>query len=62
MSHYPPQYGMSANFMKSQANPTNSPDPEPELTSPGTDQIKLSVMKGLWFPIMTNLTNLAMDY
>lgn len=61
MSRYPPQYGMSANFRKSKANPTNSPDPEPELTSPGTVQIKLSVMKGLWFPIMTNLTNLAMD-
>ena len=61
MSHYPPQYGISANFRKGKANPTHSPDPEPELTTPGNEQIKLSVMKGLWFPIMTNLTDLARD-
>jgi hypothetical protein len=61
MSHYPPQYGISANYKKTLANPTNSPDTEPEMTTPATQQIKLSVMKGLWFPIMTNLTNLAMD-
>ena len=61
MSHYPPQYGIAANFKKGKIKPNKSPDPEPEITSPGTTQIRLSVMKGLWFPIMSNLTNLAMD-
>lgn len=28
---------------------------------PSEEQIKLSTQKGLWFPILTNLTNLCMD-
>jgi hypothetical protein len=28
---------------------------------PGPEQIQLSVLKGLWFPVMTNLTNLSLD-
>ena len=44
---------------KGKTKPTNGNDPEPELTSPDSEQIKLSVMKGLWFPIMANLIDLA---
>ena len=59
MSHHPTQYGISANFKKS-TKPKN-PNPEPDTAKPDTEQIKLSVMKGLWFPILTNLTKLMME-
>jgi len=28
---------------------------------PTTDTIRLSVLKGVWFPMITNLTNLLLD-
>ena len=53
MSHYPPQYGIRAKVrgdeeQKSEENPSD-------------EQLVLSVQKGLWFPILTNLTNLSLD-
>jgi hypothetical protein len=50
--HYPPKYGLLAN---------KTTKPEDETVSPSDDQIWLSTAKGLWFPILTNLTNLSMD-
>lgn len=52
MSHYPPQYGLRAKFNSS------GEEVKKEKTE---DQLLLSVQKGLWFPILTNLTNLALD-
>jgi hypothetical protein len=47
--NYPPQYGLRAKL--SSPKPNHIDD----------EQIRLSTMKGLWFPILTNLTNLSMD-
>lgn len=52
LSNYPPKYGLLANRNTKAEDPT---------VSPNDDQIWLSTAKGLWFPILTNLTNLSMD-
>jgi len=59
LSNYPPQYGLAANAEK-ESLPQDESEVD-ENVRPSETQIKLSVMKGLWFPIMTNLTNLSMD-
>ena len=53
MSHYPPQYGLRAKEIKSEEGKMEE--------QPRNQQCLLSVQKGLWFPILTNLTNLALD-
>ena len=53
MSHYPPQYGLSYDGRK--------PEEVKGSEQPSQQQITLSVQKGLWFPILTNLTNLSLD-
>lgn len=53
MSHYPPQYGLRANLNKAEERKLEQ--------QPSSQQQLLSVQKGLWFPIMTNLTNLVLD-
>jgi hypothetical protein len=56
MSHYPPQYGLAANIDMPKL------DYEKMIKEqPSDSQVALSVQKGLWFPIMTNLTNLCLD-
>ena len=54
MSHYPPQYGMTAAKLRG-AEETKATD------QPSEAQLLLSVQKGLWFPVLTNLTNLSLD-
>lgn len=58
MQRYPPHYGLErppASLMFEEKK--NSKD---EL-NPDDKKIRHSVMKGLWFPILTNLTNLVME-
>jgi hypothetical protein len=55
MSHYPPQYGLRANAAR-----VEDRKQEPSA-NPSEEQLILSVQKGLWFPILTNLTNLSLD-
>ena len=54
MSHYPPQYGMKDK--KEGKGGDKGADEQPS-----DEQLVLSVQKGLWFPILTNLTNLSLD-
>ena len=56
MSHYPPQYGLRA-----KANKSAPEEVKTEEAQPSDAQLLLSVQKGLWFPVMTNLTNLSLD-
>ena len=55
MSHYPPQYGLRA-----KTNPS-AEDNKEAVENPSDAQLLLSVQKGLWFPVLTNLTNLTLD-
>ena len=55
MSHYPPQYGL-----KAKTTPSDG-DRKEAVQEPSEAQLLLSVQKGLWFPLLTNLTNLTLD-
>ena len=56
MSQYPPQYGMAAAKERAELDYNALIGQQPS-----SKQIELSVLKGLWFPIMTGLTNLSLD-
>ena len=53
MSHYPPQYGLRGRSSRAEELKAGE--------QPSDQQLLLSVQKGLWFPVLTNLTNLALD-
>ena len=53
MSHYPPQYGMRGRGERVEESKAEE--------QPSEHQLLLSVQKGLWFPVLTNLTNLTLD-
>ena len=60
MQRFPQHYG----FIKGSARKEESKDAAIQLTEfaqPDESRIKHSVLKGLWFPIMNNLTNLIME-
>ena len=55
MRNYPPQYGIRS---KASSKPEENKGDE---SQPSDEQLLLSVQKGLWFPVLTNLTNLSLD-
>ena len=60
MQRFPQHYG----FIKGSARKEENKDAAIQLTEfaqPDESRIKHSVLKGLWFPIMNNLTNLIME-
>ena len=46
MTQYPPKYGLVVADKEEKDE---------------TEKVRLSVLKGLWFPILTTCTNLVMD-
>ena len=55
MMRYPPHYGLQKSPSK------NKEENKKDEIMPDESRIRHSVMKGLWFPILTNLTNLIME-
>lgn len=58
MQRYPPHYGIQRSPSKKEEQKSARGEYDQQ---PDESKIKHSVMKGLWFPIMTNLTNLIME-
>lgn len=58
MQRYPAHYGIQRSPSKKEESKSARGESE---SQPDEAKIKHSVLKGLWFPILTNLTNLIME-
>lgn len=62
LQRYPPHYGIQRSPSKGKGEEAKSArGVAGDSDQPDETKIKHSVMKGLWFPILTNLTNLIME-
>lgn len=59
MQRYPPQYGLAAN-QEQEKKIAGSVIPE-NCDKPSEAQIRLAVLKGVWFPLLQNVSNLVID-
>lgn len=60
MNLYPPQYGLAAN----QSGGSSSKVAGDPVAVPGDDksnEVRLAVLKGLWFPLLQNTSNLIIE-
>ena len=60
MQRYPPHYGLQ-NIPILDGFKAEEVKGSKEEQNPDEAKIRHSVMKGLWFPILTNLSNLVME-